>query len=81
MELGVQDKTAGLVVKITNQSFSFPAYRSDVKLLTAKQAEEGRSHGTGPPQLVKEALLQGVPSPELRPQARFGAQPPQGGGT
>ena len=43
MELGVQDKTAGLVVKITNQSFSFPAYRSDVKLLTAKQAEEGVS--------------------------------------
>ena len=40
-------------------------------MLTAKQAEEGRSHGTGPPQLVKEALLQGVPSPELRPQARF----------
>lgn len=31
VELGVQDKTAGLVVKITNQSFSFPAYGIDVK--------------------------------------------------
>lgn len=31
-------------------------------------------------QFVKKFLLQGVLSPELRPQTRFGAQPPQSGG-